>query len=191
VPHTRWLLRVVGLGRRDGPLGYCHTVPAVECHSVGTQIDSLVRLVVLPNGGKSSRNESAPAPVAELARLKVVSAAPHAYPPDCARVRRPLTLRGIRSGTVFLSPETLRSCIARSSRQTIQKAPRSARGEGRRERCSTIDLSKHPPVFSSLRQSERRAAHCVGVHANARTQTPTYSHARRTRPSPVVALEDR
>ena len=32
-----------------------------------------------------------------------------------------LTLRGIRSGTLFLSPETLRSCIARNSRQTIQK----------------------------------------------------------------------
>jgi hypothetical protein len=89
--------------------------------------------------------------VAEIARLQVVSAAPHAYPPDDAHVLRlTLTLRGIRSGTVSLSPETMRSCIARNSRRTIPKKPqRLARGEGRCERCSTIDFSKRPSVFSS------------------------------------------
>jgi len=69
-----------------------------------------------------SLQESAPAPVAEIARLQVVSAAPHAYPPAGAYVWLALTLRGIRSGTLFLSPETLRSCIARNSRQTIPKS---------------------------------------------------------------------
>ena len=61
---------------------------------------------------------SAPAPVAKINRLQVVSAAPHAYQPDDAHVRLPLTLLGIRSGTVFprfFSPESLRSCRARTA----------------------------------------------------------------------------
>ena len=123
-------------GPTGRPAGYCHTLPPAEYHSVGTQVFLAERL-------------SAPAPVAEIARLQVVSAAPHAYQPDDARVRLPLTLRGIRSGTVSLSPETLRSCIARNSRRSIKSPRRSARGEGRCDRCSTIDLSKRPSVFSS------------------------------------------
>jgi hypothetical protein len=173
-------------GPTGPPGGYCHPVPAVGVSLSGYSIKLLTST---SNGRKSSR--SAPAPVAEIARLQVVSAAPHAYPPAGTYVRLALTLHGIRSGTLFLAPETLRSCIARKSRQTIQKKPRSARGEGRCERCSTIDLSKRPPVFSSLTRSERRAAHCDGEHANVRTQAPTKSHAMRTRPLPVVALEVR
>jgi len=130
-------------GPTGPPGGYCHPVPAVGVSLSGY---SIKRLTVLP----MAERLSAPAPVANIARLQVVSAAPHAYQPDDAHVRLPLTLRGIRSGTVFFSPETLRSCIARNGRQTIQKhTVSSARGEGRCERCSTIDLSKRPPVFSS------------------------------------------
>ena len=145
--------------------------PSTSCGSITEWVLNQACSCVLPMA--ESLQESAPAPVAEIARLQVVSAAPHAYPPAGAYVWLALTLRGIRSGTLFLSPETLRSCIARNSRQTIQKIPRSARGDGRCERCSTIDLSKRPPVFSSLTQSERRASHCDGVPANARTQAPT------------------
>ncbi len=112
VPYTRWQLRVVGLGRRDGPLG---TATLYHLRSITQWVLAM------------SERLSAPAPVAEIARLQVVSAAPHAYQPDDARVRLPLTLRGIRSGTVFLSPETLRSCIARKSRRTIK--PPGARHE--------------------------------------------------------------
>ena len=115
-----------------------------EYHSAGTQ-NTL-------HSTSNGRTASAPAsaPVAKINRLQVVSAAPHAYPPGDARVLLPLTLRGIRSGTVFLSPETLCSCIARNAGKPSPKsAPRSTRGEGRRQRCSTIDLSntsswRHP-----------------------------------------------
>ena len=103
-------------GPTGPPGGYCHPVPAVGVSLSGY---SIKRLTVLPMA--ESLQESAPAPVAEIARLQVVSAAPHAYPPAGAYVWLALTLRGIRSGTLFLSPETLRSCIARNSRQTIQK----------------------------------------------------------------------
>ena len=96
------------------------------------------------NGGQSSRKCSAPAPVAEIARLQVVSAAPHAYQPDDARVRLPLTLRGIRSGTVFLSPETLRSSIARNSRRTI-KSP----GARHEVRAGVIDV--RPSISRNVR----------------------------------------
>ncbi len=118
VPYTRWRLRVVGLGRRDGPLG---TATLYHLRSI-TQW-------VLKSSNAMAERLSAPAPVAEIARLQVVSAAPHAYQPDDAPVRLPLTLRGIRSGTVFLSPETLRSCIARNSRRTVK--PPGARHEVR------------------------------------------------------------
>ena len=110
-------------GPTGPPAGYCHPVPAVGVSLSGYSI-KLAR--VLPMA--ESLQESAPAPVAEIARLQVVSAAPHAYQPDDAHVRLPLRLRGIRSGTVFLSPETLLSCIARNSRRTIQKR-HSARHE--------------------------------------------------------------
>ena len=103
-------------GPTGPPGGYCHPVQAVGVSLSGY---SIKRLTVLPMA--ESLQESAPAPVAEIARLQVVSAAPHAYPPAGAYVWLALTLRGIRSGTLFLSPETLRSCIARNSRQTIQK----------------------------------------------------------------------
>ena len=121
---------MVAASGRPGPTGppggYCHPVPAVGVSLSGY---SIKRLTVLPMA--ESLQESAPAPVAEIARLQVVSAAAHAYPPGGARVWLPLTLRGIRSGTLFLSPETLRSCIARNSRQTLEKnhrkkTPRSA-----------------------------------------------------------------
>jgi len=94
-------------GPTGRPAGYCHTLPPAECHSVGT-------LESLP----MAERLSAPAPVAKINRLQVVSAAPHAYQPDDAHVRLPLTLLGIRSGTVFprfFSPETLRSCRARTA----------------------------------------------------------------------------
>ena len=104
-------------GPTGPPAGYCHPVPAVGVSLSGYSI-KLAR--VLPMA--ESLQESAPAPVAEIARLQVVSAAPHAYQPDDAHVRLPLTLRGIRSGTVFLSPETLLSCIARNSRRTIKNS---------------------------------------------------------------------
>jgi hypothetical protein len=100
-------------GPTGPPGGYCHPVPAV-----GVSTKWVLKLGT-SNGRKSSR--SAPAPVAEIARLQVVSAAPHAYPPDGARVRLPLTPRGIRSGTVFLSPETLRSCIVGTAGKPSQK----------------------------------------------------------------------
>ena len=94
-------------GPTGPPGGYCHPAPAVGVSLSGY---SIKRLTVLPMA--ESLQESAPAPVAEIARLQVVSAAPHAYPPAGAYVWLALTLRGIRSGTLFLSPETLRSCIA-------------------------------------------------------------------------------
>ena len=100
--------------------------PSTSCGSITEWVLNQACSCVLPMA--ESLQESAPAPVAEIARLQVVSAAPHAYQPDDAHVRLPLTLRGIRSGTVFLSPETLLSCIARNSRRTIQKR-HSARHE--------------------------------------------------------------
>jgi hypothetical protein len=157
--HTTDLIQIApALGRaahpmaaaccRPGPTGPpARVLPPVP--AVGVSLSGYSNKYF--NGGHSSRKCSAPAPVAEIARLQVVSAAPHAYPPDDAHVLRlTLTLRGIRSGTVSLSPETMRSCIARNSRRTIPKKPqRLARGEGRCERCSTIDFSKRPSVFSS------------------------------------------
>ena len=91
-------------GPTGPPGGYCHPVPAVGVSLSGY---SIKRLTVLPMA--ESLQESAPAPVAEIARLQVVSAAPHAYPPAGAYLRLALMLRGIRSGTLFLSPETFRS----------------------------------------------------------------------------------
>ena len=110
-------------GPTGPPAGYCHPVPAV---GVSLMSGYSIKRLTVPMA--ESLQESAPAPVAEIARLQVVSAAPHAYQPDDAHVRLPLRLRGIRSGTVFLSPETLLSCIARNSRRTIQKK-HSARHE--------------------------------------------------------------
>jgi len=104
-------------GPTGPPGGYCHPVPAVGVSLSGY---SIKRLTVLPMVAESLQ-ESAPARVAEIARLQVVSAAPHAYPPAGAYVRLALTLRGIRSGTLFLSPETWRNCMARNSRQPSQK----------------------------------------------------------------------
>ena len=120
-------------GPTGPPDGYCHPVPAVGVSLSGYSS----RYFQWPKGC------SAPAPVAKINRLQVVSAAPHAYQPEDAHVRLPLTLLGIRSGkspipippdsrfglgneegisvsrlTVFprfFSPETLRSCIARTA----------------------------------------------------------------------------
>ena len=132
VPYTRWRLRVVGLGRRDGPLG---TATLYHLRSIITQWYSSLPM---------AERLSAPAPVAEIARLQVVSAAPHAYQPDDAPVRLPLTLRGIRSGTVFLSPETLRSSIARNSQRTI-KSP----GARHEVRAGVIDV--RPSISPNVR----------------------------------------
>ena len=114
VPYTRWQLRVVGLGRRDGPLG---TATLYHLRSIITQWYSSLPM---------AERLSAPAPVAKINRLQVVSAAPHAYQPDDAHVRLPLTLLGIRSGTVFprfFSPETLRSCRARTAGKPSKTIP--------------------------------------------------------------------
>ncbi len=94
-------------GPTGRPAGYCHTFTTCG-------VLSLSGYSSLP----MAERLSAPAPVAKINRLQVVSAAPHAYQPDDAHVRLPLTLLGIRSGTVFpriFYPETLRSCRARTA----------------------------------------------------------------------------
>jgi len=141
---------------RAGP-GTCHT-PDGSC-ALSAWPDGTARWV-LPHfticgvslSGYSSlpmaERLSAPAPVAEIARLQVVSAAPHAYQPDDARVRLPRSVGSVPAPYSF-DPRPCVAALLGTAGEPSKTPQRSARGEGRCDRCSTIDLSKRPSVFSS------------------------------------------
>ena len=119
--------------------------PSTSCGSI-TEWYSIKRLKVLPMA--ESLQESAPAPVAEIARLQVVSALSMC-------ISRTTLVCGCHSRSVGSVPAPYsflpRPCVAASletAGEPSKKAQRSARGEGRCDRCSTIDLSKRPSVFS-------------------------------------------